>query len=521
MGLLRFPGRGPSARPGRDGGPGEAEIRRLVRIALDGEPRSDDHPSEYAFASYLEGTLGESAEESFERHVASCGDCTVELVLARKTGVAKAPAGPTRAWRVAASLAVVLGGLVAALLAARAVSGRIEERMARALRDAMGGKASVRDVTLALRGGPGVDVDGLSIADPTGGPAMVTVPSARWTVDLASLARGELTGSLLLRDPTIHIVRDPDGRLNVDGVLPTSRSTDDLFSRARRKAIDRVEVANGTVSLVDRSAGDPREVRMAAVDARLAGLASSGPTHVVARGGLESTRRNASFEGDVGPWGEGQKPAYRFSRVALDGVALRNLPVGRTVRGGLSFEGSLAGAGDGWSEIAGGAQGRGEMRVVSGAIAGRNLVREVLVPLLGAEGTAAAPSGLATRLAAPDTAFDSIGGPVQLADARLSTPSLEARSGDVGATGRLAVASGGDVRFQGEMRIEPAAAREIVALLPGGASLVNDDGSLTLPFSVQGTWPAVRVTVDAERFAARTLLRRGLARLFAALSPLG
>ncbi|MFM7143419.1 MAG: hypothetical protein ACKO2K_16060, partial [Alphaproteobacteria bacterium] len=173
------------------------------------------------------------------------------------------------------------------------------------------------------------------------------------------------------------------------------------------------------------------------------------------------------------------------------------------------------------AEVAGGAEGRGDLRVVSGAIAGRNMVREVLVPVLGAEGTAAAPAGLATMLASADTAFDSIGGPVQLAGSRLSSPSIEARAGDFGATGRLAVASGGDVRFQGDLRIEPAAAREVVALLPGGASLVNDDGSLTLPFSVQGTWPDVRVTVDAERFAARTLLRRGFARLFAALSPLG
>lgn len=516
MALLRFPG-----RAAKHGGPSEAEVRRMVRLALEGQAAEGDHPAEYAFASYLGGNLSGSAEESFERHVASCDDCAVELVLARRSGVGAEPASRTWAWRIAASLAVVLGGLVASLLAARAVSGRIEERMAAALRDAMGGKASVQDVSLALRGGPGVDVAGLSIADPTGGPAMVTVPSARWTVDLASLVRGEVEGSLVLRDPTIHIVRDPDGRLNVDGVLPTSRSSDDLFSRARRKAIDRVEVANGTVSVVDRSAGERRELRMASVDARLNGLASAGPTHVVVSGGLESTRRNASFEGDVGPWGAGRKPAYRFSRVALDGVALRNLPVGQTVRGGLSFDGSLAGIGDGWAEIAGGAEGRGDLRVVSGSIAGRNVVRDVLVPLLGAEGTAAAPVGLATMLASADTSFDRIGGPVEVSGSRISSAAMEAQSGDFGATGRLAVAGGGDVRFQGDLRVAPAAAREIVALLPGGASLVNDDGSLTLPFSVQGTWPAVRVTVDAERFAARTMLRRGLARLFSALSPLG
>jgi hypothetical protein len=505
-------------RTGKNDVPREEEIRSLVRLAMGAAPRGEygDHPTEYALASYLEGSLAAGAEEVFERHVAACESCADELVLARRTGVEPEPERTAWAWRIAASLAIVLGGLVAALLATRAVSGRVEARMASALRDLLGNKASVGSVALALRGGPGVDVAGLAVADPTGGPPMITVPTARWTVDLAALTRGDVTGALRLQDPTINIVRDSGGHLNVDGVLPTSRSSDDLFARARRKAVDRVEVVNGTVRLTDRYGGDSREVRMAAVDAQLSDISKPGPTHVVAHGGLESTRHNAAFEGEVGPWGQGQKPAYRFSHVALDGVTLRNLPVGRTVRGGLSFDGSLAGAGDSWAEIAGGAQGRGELLVAAGSIAGHNLVRDVVGPLLGSEGVAAAPAGLAALLAANDTSFDRIGGQVALADSRLSSPALEAVAGDFGASGRAAVSGNGEVDFAGELHVAPGAAHELVALLPGGASLVGDDGSLSIPFSVHGTWPAVRVTVDVEKFARRTILHRGFAALLRA-----
>ena len=70
--------------------------------------------------------------------------------------------------------------------------------------------------------------------------------------------------------------------------------------------------------------------------------------------------------------------------------------------------------------------------------------------------------------------------------------------------------------FAGELHVAPGAAHELVALLPGGASLVGDDGSLSIPFSVHGTWPAVRVTVDVEKFARRTILHRGFAALLRA-----
>ena len=60
-------------RTGKNDVPREEEIRSLVRLAMGAAPRGEygDHPTEYALASYLEGSLAAGAEEVFERHVAA------------------------------------------------------------------------------------------------------------------------------------------------------------------------------------------------------------------------------------------------------------------------------------------------------------------------------------------------------------------------------------------------------------------------------------------------------------------
>lgn len=500
----------------------EEDLRELVRAALSGEaPIPGEHPGEYSFASYLEGRLAGAEEEAFERHVARCDRCAVELVANRRAGVGEPAARGASAWRIAASLAVVLGGLVAALLATRAVTGRLESRIAAAVAEATGNRASVEHVAFALRGGPGVEIGGVNVADPGGGPAMITAPGARWSVDIGRLVRGELRGRLRLDRPRIHVVREDGGRLNIDGVLPNSRSTDDLVARARRKAIDSVQIEGGTVVLADRGGGARRELRMTSMDASLTGISEPGPTHLVASASIDSARRNAAVVGDIGPWGDGKVPAYRFAKVGLDGVPLRSLPgVGGVLRGGLSFEGRLAGAGDTVSDVFSRMNGDGDLQVASGSIAGRNLVRDAVAPLLGDRAGSPLPPAVAALVAGQETAFDEMRGRVTVADAAISSPSLRIASNGLVAEGRASLASDGTVRFRGEMRVPPDASRELVALLPGGGALADENGNVTLPLEVAGRWPAVEVRVDVERLALRTLLRRGFARLFADL-PLG
>src|SRR6185295_6899211 len=128
-----------------------------------------------------------------------------------------------------------------------------------------GDRARIEGAQLTLQCGPGIERTGLAVADPSGGPAMVSAPSARWNVDL---------GKLQLRGAIINVVREPSGALNIDAILPgASGGREDLIAKARRKAIEAVEISGGTLRLVDRSGSERRELRMAAVDASIKNIA--------------------------------------------------------------------------------------------------------------------------------------------------------------------------------------------------------------------------------------------------------
>jgi hypothetical protein len=410
--------------------------------------------------------------------------------------------------------------LIAALLAAGAMGGRFDATLLAGLQEALGDRARIEGVSLTLAGGPAVELTNLSVADPSGGPPMVSAPSARWDVNLKKLAGGHLTGALQLRGAIINVVREPSGSLNVDAILPGTGNREDLLAKARRRAIDAVEITGGTLRLVDRSGGERRELRMAAVDASIRNIAGTTPAQVAASAGIESTRQNFRVVGEVGPWGDGQRPSYRFSEVALDGVPIRNLPgIGSTMRGGLSFNGSLNSAGDRWAEISSEFSGNGDLRVVSGSIVGRNLVRDAVAPLLGeGDGQTALPVSVAALAAGNETTFSEIQSPVAIASSRIKASDLVATANGFTAAGRGSLAIDGKVEFQGEIVASEAMTREIVAYAPGAAGLVSERGELAVPVSISGTWPDVRVAVDVEKLAARTLLRDRLARLFGWLS---
>jgi hypothetical protein len=499
--------------------PEERRVRAVVKEAmrdlmLYGSPdqvvadaaQSTAHPSEYTLATYLEGGLSEPAEESFERHVAFCPSCTQELIFARRAGVARENAAPRRMWKIAASIAVILGGLLSAVLGARVLGSRLESAAIARLQSALGGKAQIEGVALSFKGGPSVDLAGLEVRDPMGGEPLLTASAAKFTVDVGALAKGDVEGTLRLEQPVINIVRDASGRVNVDALLPHSVGADDIFAIASKRAVHHVDIAGGTIRMIDRAGSMPREIRMASVDAQLHGFGEGTPVHLDATAGFESTKHNVSFRGDVGPWGRGETPSYKLDRVALNAVPLRAFPqVGAVMGGGLTFEGRLATAGETWNDITSRVSGGGEMSVVSGSIAGHNFIADVVGPVLGGQEPPARLGGLFT---AASTSFDQISSPVTLSDSRINATDVRLASNGYAVLGRGSLDVNGEMTFAGRLEMSPEVTRELIALAPLAGGLVNERGEISVPFSVAGTWPNVQTTVDVERFAADTVLRR-------------
>lgn len=509
--------------------PEERRVRSVVQEAmrdlmLHGSPdqqvadaaQSTVHPSEYTLATYIEGGLSGSAEEVFERHVAFCPSCTQELILARRAGVAREESSPRHMWKIAASVALIFGGLLSALIGARALGDRLETAVVARLQSALGGKAQIESVALSMSGGPSVDLEGVEVRDPQGGEPILTASAAKFTVDVGALASGSVEGVLRLEEPVINIVRDPSGRVNVDALLPRSMGAEDIFAIASKRAVHHVEIAGGTIRVIDRATGQPREIRMASVDAELHGLGEGTPVHLEAKAGFESTRHNVSFRGDVGPWGKGETPSYNLDRVALNSVPLRAFPaVGAIMGGGLTFEGRLATAGETWNDITSRVSGGGEMSVVSGSIAGHNFIADVIGPVLGGQEP---PARLGSMFTANNTAFDQIRSPVTLADSRLNATDVRLAGHGYAVSGRGSLDVGGDMNFAGRLDMAPEVTRELIAMAPLAGALVNEHGEISVPFSVVGTWPNVQTTVDVERFAADTILRRMVSWMWLTLS---
>lgn len=492
-----------------------AVVQQAMRdLMLHGSPgqqvadaaQSTVHPSEYTLATYLEGGLSAPAEEVFERHVAFCPNCTQELILARRAGVDREDVAPRRMWKLAASIALIFGGLISALVGARAVGDRLESAAIARLQSTLGDKAQVEGVGLSFKGGPTVDLAGVQVRDPHGGDPLLTASAASFTVDIGALARGHLEGSLLLEQPVINIVRDASGRVNVDALLPRATGAEDIFAIASKRAVHHVQIEGGTIRVIDRAGGTPREIRMASVDAELHGLGEGTPVRLDAKAGFESNTHNVTFRGDVGPWGRGETPSYKLDRVALNAVPLRAFPqVGAVMGGGLSFEGRLATAGETWNEITSQVSGGGEMTVVSGSIAGRNFISDVVGPVLGDQ---EAPARLGALFTASTTSFDEIRTPVTLADSHLNATDFRLAGNGYAVSGRGSLDLNGEIAFAGRLDMAPEITRELIALAPLAGALVNERGEISVPFSVAGAWPNVRTTVDVERFAGETVLRR-------------
>src|SRR5690606_39143844 len=148
--------------------------------------------------------------------VAFCPNCAQELVLARRAGVGREERSTHRVWKIAASIALIFGGLISALLGARTVGERLETAAIERFESALGGKAKVESVALTFEGGPGVELSGLVVNGPQGSEPLLTSASAQFAVDIGALMRGDLEGVLQLDQPVINIVRDASGRVNID-----------------------------------------------------------------------------------------------------------------------------------------------------------------------------------------------------------------------------------------------------------------------------------------------------------------
>jgi hypothetical protein len=564
---------------------GDADLVAALRAAWrsGARPRSDEpHPEDAAFASYVSGTLAPSEQELFERHVSGCASCAEDLAEVARVEAfaaeaasgavarpdvesvaaasARAPhrrpsqtvrnrrerpavrASGARRSRLARRLAVAAVAVLAVSIGLVAGGNVVLERWAPTaaarLGQALGRKVEIGDLSIAFLPGPALRVDRFRIADDPrfSSEDLVTVASADLAVDAESLWRGRVYGSVRIDRPTMRLVRGPRGEWNVEtlaGERSRDRADEGAAASAPREGsppsdvrvrLASASVRSGTLAVTDRSGGREREIVLRDVDLDYLSSAASEPAKVSLEG--EIGGRAVVLRGEIGPFEGAAAPRYRFAEVTLADVDLAHVPgAPAAVTGRISFAGELEGVGRSLAAVVQTVSGAGSLDLCCGALAQRNLDRDVIDALdavTGAPGrlagALAATPGAAAVLAASATDYRRLGGTVAIDPDRLTFSDLGVQTRLLAATTEGDLTRDGRIDARGSVTLGPELTQALLAAAPALRPALERSGeasdAIALPFVLAGRWPDVSLRVDVAATlasAARALDPRRLA----------
>jgi AsmA protein len=216
-------------------------------------------------------------------------------------------------------LAIGVAVLVAIIFVLSLVLDSILTKRAQAeaatLSQQLGRPIAVGRVSTSVFAGLGASVTGLEVgAAPDEGVPLAQVKEVRVKVGalraLFSLGRDIVVHSIEVAEPTVNVVRLPDGTTNVERLQtrlehqdagkpaePPSNEPKDL-SAIR---VDHAEVSNGKVSLVDRSTGKTRELGISDLDITVDDLRAGKPLDVVVKAALLAEKQNLELRLHTAP----------------------------------------------------------------------------------------------------------------------------------------------------------------------------------------------------------------------------
>ena len=528
------------------------------------------HVEDAQMAAYLDQALPSAEREAVERHLAGCDACAADLVAVSQVLVeAEAVAevdrpkpqaitpGPTPArasssrktwFRLAASIALILGGLLLTREAGRLVASRLEPVIVAQLEDWSGRDVSLGSTALKLAGGPGVELRDFRWGDDPrySDQDFVTASRVALHVQPGELLGGRLSGSLDLERPVLRLVRDRAGHWNVEtlggrepgpageqhgvraeleqALADAAAGIDPEIAGAEaRVQLSSATITDGILEIRDlgRSGGT---LKMEDVDLEYHGAPGQrGAVALEGRFGTEEDR--IALQGEVGPFDGDATPVYRLREVEVNAVPVSEIPgAPAAVAGRLDFEGHLDSAGRSLGEIVAAARGAGEIGLCCGQLAGRNVARDLVdelahQPEAGALLAALRESAsLRGALAANHTMFDQLAGLADLEPGTLHVAGLEANTPLFRLDGDASIGLEGALAAEGIIDLAPALSRAVVAAAPALANLQVADGSLSLPVRAEGTWEQLELQLDVEA-VARSLGLDAPPNLFALLGP--
>ncbi|MBI4343909.1 MAG: DUF748 domain-containing protein [Candidatus Omnitrophica bacterium] len=424
------------------------------------------------------------------------------------------------------ALLVALGLISLAVFIATFDADRYRPMVVAQLEKELGRPVTLQRLSLAWRGGIALQLQGFKVEP------LIDVPLASALVRLKPLLRRQVqVVSVALERPTVHVVRDAEGDINLLGLAlaaapaaPAAASRQDAFSFS----VSTLQIRNGTLHWLDESASPPAELWLRQTALTLKNISAAGPIDVELAGALESERPNLRLQGRLVPPQPGKASALENLQVSV-----QRLPLGRVLPQApapspqlagtlsLSFTGVLPDL-DPIGVVL--ASGDGTLRLEDAVLERVNVLRVVFAQLSMIPGLVESlqqrlPPEYQAKLTAPDTIFQPVELAVRLQGAALHCENVRLATDTFEVAGGARLGLDGTVAARLLLSIDP----ELSAAVVGGVNelegLVASSGRMEIPVSIQGRPPHVAVLPDLQYVASRVLVRKAVDVLGRLLAP--
>ncbi len=373
------------------------------------------------------------------------------------------------------------------------------------LEEALGQPVEVEGVSLGWHRGIALNLEGLKI-----GKSAVEAHSIQGVLSLGPLLHRQFqVAGIRISGLRLHLVRNPQGRVEISGLTPPAQAGPEsagVASKALPLIVERIEVQDGTLVLTDLSATPPLDVTLQNLKllARMERnrLELKTLTGQVGEGTFSVRGTVSEFlkEPDV-------QVLFRTERLALDSILPSPPPDQPQLRGKLFTTLQFR-----WIENR--LLGEGTVRLEEARLENLNVLREVfdrlaILPGLTETLLSRLPDSYRERFFEKDTLLEPVefrviakGEEVSWEGLRIASESFEIRgSGQANLKGAFL--------FPAEIRLDPALSGAIIRSVEELRFLTDEQGKLTMPVLLQGTLPNVSILPDVNYVAQRLIASKG------------
>jgi AsmA protein len=437
-------------------------------------------------------------------------------------------------------LMLLLAALAAAALAVFLVTfdaDRYRPRLAAELEKALGKPVALERLSLSWNNGLALRLQGLSITEetPQGPTPLLQVESASALIDVIPLLRRQVqVNTVVLHRPAVHVIRDPQGRINLLGLAaaasPAGASVHPhtkQSSSAERTGtfgvgvnVETLRIEHGTLRWTDQMTQPPTDISLKAVDVTVDHIAPGVPMDLQISGALGGESPNLRLSGTLTPPAPSQGGSLERGRLTVEAVPLQTL-LPPAPRGASQLTGNLTSSIDltlptldplRWAASA---SGRGSLKLDEAKILNLNLVRVVLekcsmVPGLMQRLEERLPPEERAKLSTQDTVLAPMEFAARLEQGLMRLQPFEVRTDTFALAGEGTVALDGTVVLQTMLRIDPAFSAAIISSVNELQALANAKGELEVPLLLQGRAPHVAASPDLNYIASRVLVTKAV-----------